>query len=336
MGAEPAARKDDPLSYPTRPRVDVGVVTWNSAALTAEAVGRLLGTDQGADLRLLVWDNASTDGTAQAVRSVAPDATIIESDENIGFARAVNRLILHSDAPWFLALNSDAWPEPGAVGAMVETARNHPQAAAVAPRLLRPDGSLEHSTHPFPSLKLAAMDALGLRVMLPKRTAEALFLEGAWQHDRLRPIDWAVGAALLMRRDALERVGPFDERFFLYNEDLQWCFKARACGFEVWFEPEAVVRHVGNFSGARRFGERRAALDAGNLRVLLDELLGRRRAAFYRALQTVAVTRRYLWALLSGAPGDRAHWRLQLRAALGLVPPPVLSDPDDPPTSGHT
>jgi N-acetylglucosaminyl-diphospho-decaprenol L-rhamnosyltransferase len=324
------------LPHPTRPRVDVGVVTWNSAALTAEAVGRLLGTDQRADLRLLVWDNASTDGTAQAVRSVAPDATIIESDENIGFARAVNRLIHLSDAPWFLALNSDAWPEPGAVGAMVETATNHPRAAVVAPKLLRPDGSLEHSTHPFPSLKLAIIDALGLRFLLPQHTAEALCLEGAWQHDRLRRVDWAVGAALLMNRAALERVGPFDERFFLYNEDLEWCVKARACGFEVWFDPGAVVRHVGNFSGTRRFGERRAALDASNLRVLLDELLGRRRATMYRALQTVAVTRRYLWTLLSGAHAEQAHWRLQLRAALGLVPPPILSEPDDRPTGPQT
>ena len=315
-----------PLSK--RPLVDVGVVTWNSASLTSEAVGRLLGTDQGADLRLLIWDNASTDGTAEALRSVAPDAVIIESDENVGFARAVNRLICHSDAPWFLALNSDAWPEPGAVGTMVETARSHPRAAAVAPKLLRPDGSLEHSTHPFPSLKLAAMDATGLRSLLPRSCAEALCLEGAWAHDRLRRVDWAVGAALLIRRDALERIGPFDERFFLYNEDLEWCYKARTCGFEVWFDPAPVVRHVGNVSGAKRFGKRRAALDFANLRVFLDETLGCRQATFYRALQTVALSRRYLWAVLYGASDERAHWRLQLEAALGLVLPPVLADPE--------
>ncbi len=317
-----------PLS--NRPLVDVGVVTWNSASLTSEAVGRLLGTDQGADLRLLIWDNASTDGTAEAIRSVAPNAVIFKSDENIGFARAVNRLTCHSDAPWFLALNSDAWPEPGAVGTMVETANSHPRAAAVAPKLLRPDGSLEHSTHPFPSLKLAALDAMGLRSVLPRSYAEALCLEGAWAHDQLRRVDWAVGAALLIRRDALEQIGPFDERFFLYNEDLEWCHKARACGFEVWFDPAAVVRHVGNVSGARRFGKRRAALDFANLHVFLADTLGCRKATIYRAFQIMALSRCCLWAVLSGTPDDRAHWRLQLQAALGLVPQPVLTDPELP------
>jgi len=93
-----------------RPRVDVGVVTWNSAELTVRALRHLLDTEQGVDLNVLVHDNASSDGTAEAIRRHVPEAHVTESDENLGFARAVNRLLAQSAAPWFLALNSDAWP----------------------------------------------------------------------------------------------------------------------------------------------------------------------------------------------------------------------------------
>ena len=155
--------------------------------------------------------------------------------ENLGYAAAMNRLLDRSDGPWFLALNSDAWPEPGAVARLVAVAERHPRAAVVAPRLERPDGTLEHSTHPFPSVTVAAVTAVGLYKRLGHRRARHLLLEGAWSHDEARPVDWAVGAAWLMRREAVLDVGPFDESFFMYVEDLEWCWRARARGWEVCF-----------------------------------------------------------------------------------------------------
>jgi len=311
------------------PQVDVGVVTWNSASLTTKALRQLLDSDQEAQLRLMVWDNASEDGTAEFVARAVPEAEVICSPENVGFARAVNQLLRRSRAPWFLALNSDAWPEAHAVGKLVAAANAHPRAAAVAPKLQHPDGVLEHSTHPFPSMGLAVVDALGLRRALPRRWAADHCLEGAWAHDRARQVDWAVGAALLLRREAVEDVGGFDERCFLYVEDLEWCFRARSTGWEIWFEPAAVVHHVGNVSGERRFGEQRAALEGANLRRFLAETLGPGQASLHHRLQTVAAARCYAGARWSGQPGEQAHWRRQLRAALGLIPPPVLVDADD-------
>ena len=312
-----------------RPQVDVGMVTWNTASLTTDALRRLLDTDQGCDLRVLVLDNASEDGTADAIAAAVPEAEVIRSGRNLGFARGMNRLLDAAKAPWFFALNSDAWPEPGAIDRLVRTAEEHPAAAAVAPRLLRPDGSTEHSTHPFPSLGLAAVDAFGLGPLLGRAWAESRCLDGAWAHDRRRQVDWAVGAGLLLRRDATQELGGFDERFFLYVEDLEWCWRARTRGWEIWFEPGAVVRHVGNVSGARRFGERRAALEDRNLRSFLTDALGSRRAAAYRALTAVALARQLSRSRLGGRPEEEAHWRLQLRAALGMVPPPAVLDDGD-------
>ena len=235
--------------------VDVGVVTWNTRDLTVDALRRLLDTDQGVTLRLLVHDNASADGTPEAVRERVPEAEIEVSPDNLGFAAGVNRLLARSDAPWFLALNSDAWPEPGAIAAMVAAAQRHPRAAAIAPRLVRPDGELEHSTHPFPSIKVALASGVGAR----GRWAERHALHGAWMHTRERAVDWAVGAALLIRREALDQIGGFDESFFMYVEDLEWCHRAQRHGWEIWFTPEAVVVHVGNASGEKRYGRTRTA-----------------------------------------------------------------------------
>ena len=311
-----------------RPSVDVGVVTWNTAELTSRALRHLLATDQGCDLRLLVQDNDSSDGTVETLRRDVPEAEVEVSSSNWGFARAVNRLLERSAAPWFLALNSDAWPEEGAVGRLVAAARQFPGAAAVAPLLLRPDGTPEHSTHPFPSLRVAALDAVDGRSWVSTRVLEELCLEGAWKQDRPRAVDWAVGAALLIRRSAVAEIGGFDERFFMYVEDLEWCWRAHRRGWSIRFEPAAVVRHVGNASGRVRFGERRMAAEAANLETFLRSARGPAYFQVYRALRTAAVARRFL-AARRGHADDQGYWRHLLRLELGLEPPLVLRAPED-------
>src|SRR3954466_7559292 len=216
IGPIPDRRYRRPVpTPPPPPRVDVGVVTWNTADLTATALRRLLDSDQGCELRVLVHDNASADGTPDLLRERVPEADVEISPTNLGFAAAVNQLLSRSDAPWFLALNSDAWPRPGAVAAMVRVAERHPRAAAVAPRIERPDGSIEHSTHPFPSVGVALASAAGLK----GAWAERHTLHGAWAHDRERQVDWAVGAALLLRRNAVEQIGGRGGSLFLVAPD---------------------------------------------------------------------------------------------------------------------
>jgi GT2 family glycosyltransferase len=313
----------------SQPQVDVGVVTWNTAELTTQALRRLLDTTQGCGLRLLVHDNASTDGTPEQLAHEVPEAEVEASNENLGFARAVNRLLARSTAPWFLALNSDAWPEPGAVASLVAAAEQHPKAAAVAPRLLRPDGTVEHSTHPFPSNGMALLDAFGGRRWLPHSYQEAWCLEGAWHHDRPRRVDWAVGAALLMRREAIEEIGGFDERFFMYVEDVEWCWRANTMGWEIRFEPAAVVRHVGGASGTRRFGDARIALEAANLRTFTRDALGPNRSLIFLGIQAVGCASRAVIARVRSNEEESAYWRTWLKAYLGLTPLPFVGDRGD-------
>lgn len=316
--------------------MDVGVVTWNSRDLSVRALRHLLDTDQGVDLNVLVHDNASSDGTADAIRRRIPEADVVASGENLGFARAVNRLLARSRAPWFLALNSDAWPEPGAIASLVAAAESRPRSALTVPRLLRPDDSIEHSVHPFPKFSVALIDALGGRRWMPRSLLARRYLEGSWRGDRPEAVDWAVGAAWLLRRAAVDEIGGLEERFFMYVEDLEWCARARSHGWEVWFEPSAVVRHVGNVSGQRRFGDARLALEAANLRIYLNESLGSGTALAYRGLQAFACLREAAVARRDGRAPDATQWRFRAKTHLGLVlAPPVgnrSGSPDAEPT----
>jgi GT2 family glycosyltransferase len=226
--------------------VDVVVVTWNTREVTLRALDQLAAGAAETSVHLVVHDNGSTDGTPAAIAARHPDCDIETSARNLGFAVGVNRALARTSAPYVLLLNSDAWPEPGAIDRLVACAERRPRAGAVAPKLLRPDGALEPSTWPFPTLRTAVSSAL-----IPGRYV--------WPHDQERRVDWAVGAALLLRRTAIEAVGPFDESLFMYAEDLDWCWRASLSGWECWFTPDAVVRHVGNASGVQQYGERRSA-----------------------------------------------------------------------------
>lgn len=298
-----------------RPLVDVCVVSWNTAELTAEALRRLLDSDQGCDLRLLVRDNGSTDGTPELLKQRVPEAEIDAGSQNLGFAGGVNTLLARSTAPWILLLNSDAWPEPNAIARLVATAQARPRAAAVAPRLERPDGSLEHSTFPFPSLRIAAIMAFR-RQRLSDQRAEELLLEDAWTHDKPRPVDWAVGAALLLRRAAVDSIGYLDETFFMYVEDLEWCWRASRRGWEIYFEPSALVRHLGNASGVQRYGGRRSKVQMANAYRFYAREHGRISALAYRTLNVAGSGIRYVAARRAGDEQLAGYWRSQVAANL--------------------
>jgi GT2 family glycosyltransferase len=298
------------------PEVDVGVVTYNTRDITVVALQRVLDSEPEGFLRLLVHDNASSDGTPEAVRSALPTAELEVSASNVGFAAAMNRLIARSSSRWFLALNSDAWPEPGAIRRLIAAAEARPRAAALAPRIESPDGELEHSTLPFPSLGVAAITAASSSHRWWPALAERMMLVGAWRHDRQRAVDWAVGAALLMRRQAVAELGGFEEAFFMYAEDIDWCWRARDAGWEIWFEPTAVVRHLGNASGESAYGARRSRAFWSNTYRLYRRHHGRSSTAAFRVLNLMGCARMYALASIRGDTGGRAHWALQVRAHL--------------------
>jgi GT2 family glycosyltransferase len=203
----------------------------------------------------VVVDHGSTDGTLELVRGRFPHVRVLEH-ENRGLAAGWNAGIAATSSTYVLLLNADAWAVGDAVERLARFADEHPRAAVVAPRLLNTDGSLQRSVRGFPSLWRLATEYLFLRKLAPGSAALNAFYGGGFGHDEPRRIEWAMGAVLLVRRAAVQDVGPADERFFLFSEETDWCYRFRASSWEVWFDPEAEFHHVGGAShGGRMYVE---------------------------------------------------------------------------------
>ena len=220
-------------------RVAVVVVSWNSAPDLPACLQSLAALTLHAEV--VVVDNASTDGSAEAARATLPSATVIEGGENLGFARASNRGWRATTAPFVLFLNPDAMLEPGAVEALMALLETRADVGIVGPATRNADGTPQVSFGPdLTPLSEWRQRRLvrGVRARDPEvlRAVEATM---AHEHEP----DWVSGSCLLARRTVLERLSGFDERFFLYEEDVDLCVRARQSGFRVVFTPTARVTH---------------------------------------------------------------------------------------------
>jgi N-acetylglucosaminyl-diphospho-decaprenol L-rhamnosyltransferase len=207
-------------------------------------------------LPTVVVDNGSTDGTVELVRERYPDVTLVEQG-NEGLAAGWAAGMAAAGEPgYYLILNADAWPLEDAVARLVAAAETHPGAAVVGPRLRNPDGSLQRSVRGFPTLWRLATEYLFLRKLAPRSRLLNAFYAGGFDHDRPCEAEWLMGACLLVRRAAIDEVGPPDDAFFLFSEETDWCYRFHRAGWSVLFEPRAEVVHVlGAAHGGRLYRE---------------------------------------------------------------------------------
>ena len=231
----------------------IAVVSWNERHLLGRCLESLRPEHASGRAEVWVVDNGSSDDSATMVRDGYPWVLLLELGENLGYGGSVNLVAERTRSPWLVASNQDVEPAAGALEAMVQAAVEHPDVAAVSPRLVSPDGSTQHSVHPFPTLGFTVAFNLGLHRLRP-RLGERLGLEGYWDPHRPRTVDWAVGAFLLIRRDAFEAVGGFDPAQWLHAEDLSLGWRLDRAGWRTWHEPSAVVRHEESASTGRVFG----------------------------------------------------------------------------------
>jgi N-acetylglucosaminyl-diphospho-decaprenol L-rhamnosyltransferase len=233
------------------PRIAAVVVTYQpgpelDACLASLRAQLSPGLDE-----LWVVDNASGDGTPERVARLAPEARVVASPENAGFAAGNNVALSGSAAAAFLLLNPDAELLPGALAALAAAAAAHPGAGAVAPQILAGDGSVAASCQAFPTLTLALWENTLLQRLFPRHPVFGAQSLGPFDHRSAREVDAASGACLFVPRRTLERVGPMDAGFFMYAEEIDWCRRMRDAGLTVWFEPAARVRHLGQRSSGR-------------------------------------------------------------------------------------
>ena len=230
------------------PRVAVVVVSFETRDTLVAGLGALE-RHAGLPIETVVVDNASSDGSADTVRAGFPGVRVIANAENVGFARACNQGTRETRAPLVLFLNPDTSLEPGALPALASLVESRPRVGIAGPRTRSANGDIQVSTGPDLSL-VSEWRQRRLVRGVARRDPRAL-AEAEARHAVEHEPGWVSGACLLARREALDAVSGFDERFFLYEEDADLCRRVRAAGFQILFTPEAEVRHAKGRSMAR-------------------------------------------------------------------------------------
>jgi GT2 family glycosyltransferase/glycosyltransferase involved in cell wall biosynthesis len=238
---------DGLAASPARLEISAIVVSYNTREMTLECLRVLAAELQGTEAEIIVVDNASRDGSAEAIRASFPGVQIIVSQTNAGFGAANNLAMRAARGRQFLLLNSDAFPRSGAIGELSEYLKRHLKVGAVGPRLLNEDGSLQRSCFRFPTPLQAWAENLWIAALLPEDPWVGDYRR--WAHDSERLVEWIVGACLLVRREVVAEIGGFDEGFFLYSEETDWQRRMRDVGWEIGFTPKAEVTHLGGASG---------------------------------------------------------------------------------------
>jgi GT2 family glycosyltransferase len=228
------------------------IVSWNTRELLAQCLQSMAADAEAGRAAVCVVDNASSDGSAGMVEQEFPWATVIRSGGNIGFGPAVNLGVRSMPASaWVAPCNADIAVEPDALAALLAAAGD---AGAVAPLLVGADGEPQHSVYPFPTLGFTLLFALGLH-RLSRRFADRYCVPGAWDRFRRRDVPWVVGAFLLVRRDAWDAAGGFDETQWMYAEDLDLGWRLRRAGFRTRYVPEARVLHYGSAAAEQAWSD---------------------------------------------------------------------------------
>lgn len=228
----------------------VVIVTYNSRHEIDACLNSLLADLGGRSHQVIVVDNASSDGTPAYIMAYWPYVTLLAQSNNRGFAKANNIGLAAASGDPILFLNPDTVIQPGAIAALEATLNVRRDVGVVGPMLLNPDGSLQPSCREFPNLlgHLIGMAEL-YRIGAVRQLLQGRLVSLSDQRTALR-VDWLSGACLMVRRAAIDAVGPMDEGFFMYSEEMEWQYRMAQHTWYAWFEPSACVTHLGGASTA--------------------------------------------------------------------------------------
>lgn len=228
-------------------QLSVIIVSWNTRNLLHDCLASLKDAAKTlqVETEIIVVDNNSHDDSVAMVRQQFPMARLICNSENVGFARANNQAITASQGEYLLLLNSDTVVPPNSLEPLLACLTTQPDVAIAGPVLLNADGSFQASYGYFPSLFSYLGQLLGIASYIYGPYFPSAPPESSQQ---MQDVDWVGGACLLCRRSAAVAVGLLDERFFMYVEEMEWCYRMKHHGWRVCFTPQAAIIHLGGGS----------------------------------------------------------------------------------------
>lgn len=256
-----------------QPDVSVVIVSFNTCALLRECILTLKRESGDLNCETIVVDNASRDGSADMIAQEFPEITLIRSDQNLGFAAANNLGFAQAHAPYVVLLNSDAFVKPEAMQRAVAYMQANPRTGLAGAKLVGRQDEWQPSARMFPSLLNHFLMISGLS---GKYRQSKFFgrVDRTWADpEQAASVDWVPGAFSIVRRDVLEQVQYFDERFFLYYEEVDLCRRIRNAGYDIWYLPDVEVVHIGGESsrtvGDVTMSERGAQINLWQMRSAL-------------------------------------------------------------------
>ena len=257
--------------------LSIVIVSWNVAGLLRDCLESIF-TAPGAGVgsgggflvgdyvvEVIVVDNASSDGSPKMVRETFPGVDLVVSSTNLGFTRANNLALRRSRGRYLLLLNPDTRIVDSALSSMLSYMESHGDVGVLGPQLRYGDGSLQSSRRRFPTLAVALMESTLLEQWFPNnRWARAYHLADT-PDALMQDVDWVTGACMLVRGEVVDRVGAFDERFFMYSEELDWCRRIVDAGWRVVYFPPAVITHYEGRSSSQVVAARHIHFETSKL-----------------------------------------------------------------------
>lgn len=288
------------------PEVTVIMVSYNTRELTLKAVETLLENAGDVTMRVVVFDNASADGSAEAVAERFPGVEVIAHPENLGFGLANNLVAETATTEWLLLLNPDTETHPGAVEKLLAFSRAHPQAGITGGRTVFPDGSLNiASCWRQMSVWSLFCNATGLSKLFANSETFNPEAFGGWQRDSVREVDIVVGCLLMIRRELWHELGGFDRRYFMYGEETDLCLRARRLGYRPMITPESQIMHLVGASSSQA-SEKLLRVARAKVSLIRDHWPAWK--------QPVGLGLMWLWSLIRRIGGE-AHARMTGKTA---------------------
>lgn len=222
----------------------VTICSWNTRDDLRACLRSLEEVRGEAEFEVIVVDNNSGDFSADMVAEEFPWVRLERLFKNLGFAGGHNHAIALRQAPHVFPLNSDTIVHPGALRRVLDFAYAHPDYGIIGPKLLNPDGTLQMSCRRFPNPVAALFRNTPIGKLFPNNRFVRTYLMEDWDHSKQCEVDWVSGAAFLVRKEVIDKVGVFDEAYFMFCEDVDWCWRTWKAGFKVVYYPDAVITHA--------------------------------------------------------------------------------------------
>jgi len=232
------------------------IVNWNTREFLAQCLESLKTHTKKISYEIIVVDNFSSDGSPEMVEKEFPEVSLIKNKENLGFGRANNQGFVKARGKYILFLNSDVSVNENCLDQMYDFMETRPNVGASACRLTFPDGTLQHSCRRFPTLKVYSLMLLGLRFFIPNMKPFREYLMLDWNHADEREVDQIMGSFMYIRKDVLDEVGSFDERYWMYFEEVDLCWRMKRAGWKIVHYPHASAIHFLSKS-SEQWGERK-------------------------------------------------------------------------------